>query len=334
MSGTASGIARYGLTSNPYTPRPLDPLTKEEQLATVAGALDDAESYVEEIAREGVPGFVLVSGRSGAGRTTIANHLLTCYRRARGITDPKRFIVPQREFSGQDPHDIFNRWVASLYTKLKGAGLAQLLGEEDFDFRHELSTRESMQRDTYSTFLADFLPALSAVLAQHGAAFGACFENLKDYNLARAAFESFADAPTLVLLTVLEYPREEDTIHVLFERHVPHGASAGFARYPIVDVALVTGSEAKILVQHHWARVTELDSPFDDAGLEQGFGDKPRTAGRVLQLTGHALENRAAIAGEGPLWPDARDELALHAELLSRLLAVADKLVPEPTVRI
>jgi hypothetical protein len=130
----ASGIARYGLQSNPYTPRPLDPLTREDRLHKVIwglNALVDAENYVERAVELEEAAFVLVSGRSGTGRTSVANHLFRHYRDKRGIGAATRFIVPKSRYSGQDPFDIFRQWVASLYAKLTREGLTPL-GAEGF----------------------------------------------------------------------------------------------------------------------------------------------------------------------------------------------------------
>jgi hypothetical protein len=327
----ASGIARYGLQSNPYTPRALDPLTREEQLHKViwgVHALAEAENYVERAVELEEAAFVLVSGRSGTGRTSVANHLLRHYRDKREIADTTRFIVPRSRYSGQDPFDIFKKWVTSLYAKLTAGGLTPL-GAEGFDLDQELATRQNLQEDTYATHLSVLLSQLAAVLQVKEAAFGVCFENVKDYRLVDASFEAFGETQTLVVLTVLDYPRTDDSIRVLFERHVPE-TGLGSRGYPVVELEPIRGRSAKELVQHRWSCAQpDVESPFDGTGLEQAFDDRLRTAGRVLQLTEHVLNWHAATVGEGPLWPDAREQLAFECDLLRRLMPEVDRSLPE-----
>jgi hypothetical protein len=328
---TARGIARYRLARNPYTPRALDPLSNAEALNKAVHAADlfeAVERYVADAAAAKESEFVLVSGRSGTGRTSVANHLMRCYRdNLEHIDDPARFVVPRTRFSGQDPFDIFLQWFTSLNGKLKRAGVTPL-GQQGWDFDAELASRSGLDADTYATYLLEFLPALAEVLETKGAGFAACFENVKDYGLVEAAFESFIDTPTIVVLTVLDYRRTQDSIRVLFERH--RAEVSGRSAYPALDLEPIRGVNAKELVQYHWMCASpEQDSPFDEVGLERSFGDRLRTAGRVLRITEHVLNTYAATLGEGPLWPEAREQLRLRSDVLEQMVPEADKVLPD-----
>jgi len=329
---TARGIARYGLEKNPYTPAPLDPLRREDRLhkhLRGVGALSEVETYIERAVGAGEPAFVLVSGRSGTGRTSVANHLLRHYWDKCLVADKKRFIVPTISYSGENPFEILTSWITNLYVKLKRAKLTPL-GSEGFDFDDELTRVEELPPNTYTAYLVELLPDLADVLESKGAAFGVCFENLQDNGLAKAAFATFAHTRTLVVLTALDYARGESSIHELFQRRDPTTSSSVNGRYPVLELDPIRGQDAKELVQYHWARAKpQVESPFDPIGLEKAFDDRVRTAGRVLQMTGHMLASHAASVGVGPMWPDARKELEFRGDRLEDLRDLADEWVPE-----
>ncbi len=333
MGSTFTGLARYGLSENPYRVAPLDPLRNGHELSErigIIGGLKSVESYIEHAAQAGETAFVLVQGKGGTGRTSVCNHLLRHHCAARQV-EPARFVVPDSRFKGQgqDSFDIFKCWLIALHGKLKRAKLTPL-GEDFPSLEEDLSTVGNLQREVFPTQVAQSLGDLAEVLDAKSAAFGACFENVRDFSLVNAAFEAFVEARTLVLFTILDYPRRRDGISVLYESHNPEARSID-GHYPILKLETIRGEIAKELVQFHWKRAKpNIESPFDDAGLVEVFDDQSRPAGRVVLLTQGALESHAQKVSPGPVWPADRENLAFERNRLCELIPRIDRDLPEP----
>lgn len=331
MPAVATGLARYGLHRNPYQRRPLDPLTKQQKLELpigVVGGLRSVEDYITRAIEAQETAFVLVQGKSGTGRTSICNHLLRHHCDERGI-DTAKFVVPKQQYSGQDSFDIFKSWIVSLYGRLQRAKLTPL-GHEGIDLDAELSSAQALDPSMYALRASAMLAAAADVLDTKSAGFGVCFENVKEYDLVTAVFEAFAEARTLVLMTVLDYPRTRGSIRALYERHPVEASSVQGSHYPTLDLEPIRGEVARDLIQFHWrCAAPGVESPFSDLGVAEAFDDQSRPAGRVVALTQGMLDTHAGTIEPGPSWPEDRDNLTFTRERLGRLLPIVSALLPE-----
>lgn len=330
MNGVVTGIERYGLQRNPYRGKPIDPLRTQQQLSGpigVAGGLSEVEAYIERAAAHGETAFVLVQGKSGTGRTSVCNHLFRHHCAARGI-DPSKLAVPKPKTVSQDSFEICRRWIIALYKELRRLGLTPL-GQEYPELEQQLATSAHLTQGLYAVQATESMANLAEVLDAKSAGIGACFENVKDFDLISAAFDVFAEARALVLFTVLDYPRTRDGISVLFEGHNPDAEAVEGGHYPILSLETIRGVAARDLVQFHWRSARPgVESPFDDDALVEVFDDHSRPAARIVLVTKEVLESHVATLGPGPVWPQAREQLAFESDRLKELVPRIDKVLP------
>jgi hypothetical protein len=323
----AIGIKRYGLDVNPYVPRALDPLRRPNDAALLTGLdrLEDVRQYITRAADARETAYVLVTGRSGVGRTSVANHLLAHFRDHCEVPAEK-FVVPHIRIKGHDDNLILRNWLKKLHGELQ---LRQLtpISDGGIELDDAIRTGEELNDvATYQTTAALWMRTLSDVLAAKGAGFAVCLENLESYDLIDAALTIFEEAATLVVLTALDYAETRESIRERFLQHSPVGHAQNGPSYPVVELEPLRGGDAMELIQTRWRSATTLVSPFDDDGLAQAFDDKLRPAGRVLRLTQEVLDFKTEAAGEGPLWPHA-DDLAISAGELRALVSRLDSLL-------
>lgn len=330
------GLARYGLAADAYRPKPLDPLRSDRLLDCIAGMtrrLKETEEYIDRAAAAHEPAFVLIKGKGGTGRTSLCNHLLARHCQALGI-ECEKYLVPDAKLKGQgqDPLVIFKRWLIRLRNSVVEARLGKLGEFEGINVDAEIKELRDAGNDlaTFGTEASLPMSVLTRVLESKDAGLGVLFDGVKDYGLLSLAFEAFADARTLVVATVLDYPRSHRGVTESFERRRPEGQALQAQRYPVLNLDPIAGTEARDLVQFHWdVEKPGVDSPFDAAGLERSFADKRRPAGRILTLTSKVMENHAHSAGPGPAWPADRDRLFFTEDMLARRVPEADDAVPE-----
>ena len=285
--------------------------------------LEQVEEYIERAVEAQEPAFVMVAGLKGTGRTSICNHLLYHYRRCRAIPD-KRLFVPQPHYQGEDPHAYFAAWLEQLYgdlddgdAPLGDAKLEAVLG----------SGNPLPSEQTYVDRARRLLRTASRLLAlDPAAAFAACIEDPRDYSLVRAAFSVFAQSQTLVLVTVLDPFDGHNRLKRLFRQHAPQSTTVHGSSYPVLELELVQGHEARDLIERRWRSCGNgHDSPFDGDGLESTFEHRRRTAGRVVLLTHGMLGLKAASAGHGAAWPEAKEELFLRGDQIRDLVTQIDR---------
>src|SRR5262245_2529987 len=114
-------LDRYGLENNPYRVK-LDPLSTDNHGTWVArvdgfAKLKSIEDDLEKAVNQKQSRFFLVTGRSGTGRTCVANYILARYRDLRGIP-PERFLVPPRNVNTHDEFITFKSWLIFLRTAI------------------------------------------------------------------------------------------------------------------------------------------------------------------------------------------------------------------------
>jgi hypothetical protein len=174
------GIARYGFDTNPFiNGGALDPLANSEDAELLDGipGLAEAEALIDRCRAKGQTAYVLVSGKRGAGRTSVCNRLLAHYRAELDFS-PEHFIVPEREFSGEDHHFVWLSWMTSMYYEALGRGLVPL-DAGGFKLDEILQTGKTLEdRQRYTTAGRYVMKACSEVLRAKKAAFAVCLARI------------------------------------------------------------------------------------------------------------------------------------------------------------
>jgi hypothetical protein len=300
------GIQRYGLRAMPYKRRrKLDP-EHDTSLCVLAGMkkVEDVKAYIAAAADADEPAFVMVSGKSGAGRTSVCNHLLATYRAARGIPS-ENFAVPRMKVAGDDDYVVMKNWITALYGDLQfRPGLTPLGKAGAVDLDVALDTLDGLMRETYRTKAAIWMKLTAQTLARGNkpAGFGVCLEDVPSFLTVEAAVSIFESVPTLVLFTVFDH---QQGVRDQFEALQVNTTTLPPAidSYPVLQLYDIAGQDAEELIQSRWPDESK-PSPFDGAQLASAFVT-PRSAGRIMVLTGRLLERKAAHPG--PKWPTAEE---------------------------
>ncbi len=324
-------MARYRLPANPYFPKALDLLNDTDDskllLRQLVSDLQQAQGYVERAADLGETAFVLVTGGRGTGRTTISNHLLAAYRTRREI-EPNKFFVPQRQCKGRDDHAIVINWFQSLYWALRADPAQELtVKEHTLDIDDVLLNGTNVQNPHFYRVNANALMkhATRILRDAHGAGFGVCLEMVEGEDVVNAVFDVFQDAETLVVLSPADTESSRMEVEKAFSDRPTSGQAVTDAAYPSIKLGPIAGEDAKSLIELRWRAATEehkrLELPFAAEGVIAAFDAKPRTPGRVLELTAgpadegsHAQHRRSLARRKG----GARDRLGVVSQSAER----------------
>lgn len=317
-----SGLQRYGISVSPFDrSRPLDPLRRLEDAPLLVGRerLDAIEAYIDAAVDADQTAYIMVAGLNGTGRTSVCNHLLEHYRRKQGVS---KLLVPEPNYEGRDPYVYYVKWLDELYGEAQMAGLVPL-GAEPVDLDVEFND-PIPNGNVYESKARRLMRAAAPAFAAKDARFAVCIEDPVNYEVVRAAFGIFEQAATIVLVTALD-PFEGHHPHKqLFRKRPPKSDTLSNHGYPVVELELVRGPEARDLVERRWESCrTGHPSPFDSDGLVDTFDRRHRTAGRVVVLSHKMLSYKAASAGHGPPWPT--DDLRLRRDQILELVTQIDR---------
>jgi hypothetical protein len=315
------GFERYGLTCNPfYSERALDPLSSgadESLLVDVDGfgSIPKVDKFLQAAIDKGEAAFFMIIGKSGTGRSSFANYVLTRYCKLKDI-DPKNLILPQREYSGHNKVVIFKKWFGFLRTQLNQKKLS--LGPElKADFQTYL---EKTDEATLEPNFQDLALRVSDLLSGSGKyGFGCCLEDVEDFKIIASAVEIFTPVPTVCVFTVKDYNDEHKEIIAPFRERCKKLAGG-----EIFELSQLSAAEVRKLVDRRWSSSCDRANPFDLECVEEVFGDRHRTIGLTLTLMARLIENKLANHPIGEEWPDA-DELGFTCEQLHGLVPSLEK---------
>jgi hypothetical protein len=304
----ARGLARYGFDDNPYRHQlnPINEPADRDRFARVANygqVLDAIDALVNKSVVAKEPGYLLISGGSGSGRTAVARYALAKYREARGIA-PERFLIPEKTLN-HSAVDVFAEWMIEL-----GA----LVEERQIDIgdvatKLEAGVIGTIPRNVMNSGLNRTARSVAATLqaTPRPAGFGVLLRAIPDLGLFTAALEIFKSAPTIVVATA------SNTLAGDVDREM-----TGFKHSlnPIHSV------DVPAIVTKRWKDFASADtpSPFNDAGLSAAFA-MSYPIEQVLLIVGQVLESRLASFPDGSKWPDA-PELVLDEGYIVRQVGV------------
>ena len=311
-----AGWERYGLTANPYRRGPLDAAggrDAEHSLCPVDGFRQVArlDLQIAAAVADRRPCFFLVQGRSGSGRTSVANHLLARYRWLRDLQpDRLAFIAEDR----LDHHTValLRKMVLDVYNAIDDRrwSLDGPLEQRLLDWAQ--ATLDELVRPHFRILMRQVTRALAVL--EPAAGFGILIEDVPAFEVIDAVLEVFADAETMVVFTVEDYSRAQvEVVRPYVDRE---RVGLQRARETVVELDSIYGSEVRDLVLHWWRMACRAAGhPFADSAIEEALGERPRTVGKVMSLMAAVLERRVLAIGAGPPWPDDRS-----LELTSRVL--------------
>jgi hypothetical protein len=274
---------RYGLQSNPFILRVLDPLQNAEDDGSLLRDIDGFSriNSVDEYLKDRVgspenpadrPAFVLITGSEKSGLTSASNEVLARYRRIRDVAD--RFVAVQVAATDHSISDLYRRWVAALYNRLRPKlQLLDTVSTKFYDAR-KLMDSKTLDYDLQSVFI-DLLPAMKA---NPGAVLGSCFEKIKSQQVIEVAQVVFENFPAVCVFTaqpgffdVDDFETRNADVHVLRLGHL-------------------NSEEVKKVLEKKWGQASSL--PFHVPTLGNFCENKKHTVGVVLTVAEKLLRKR------------------------------------------
>jgi hypothetical protein len=287
----------YNLAANPYEIK-FDPLKDRgaERVVCVGGVrrIRDLDTFLDAKGSR----YVLISGRSGTGRSTAARYLIWrwCDRRRVPLN---HLLIPDLDLSeeGYDEFAQLRRWARSLGDLAEGENLQLNTVQRE---RDELKSGD-LGADPDLT-LQDTLKKLCAAIAGQGFACAALFDGVGNPLLIHRALKVFKNAGVIVVFTLDDYD------NVIRRVAVPVLARFAGDDGERVELRLLEGADVRQLVLDRWRQDSPHDCPFDGDGIEQGFV-QPRTIRSVLGLLAWMLDWKQSTTNGDLRWPADRAPL-------------------------
>jgi hypothetical protein len=320
VSDTRLPYRLYGLADdNPYTHHELDPLMRPEdrkRWLDLDGFVD--RGLVLNHCRQAVenkgPAFVLVGGRNRTGRTSTANWIMDRYCDLRGVGE--RFVrvpVPVDDF------DVF-RWLRGAIVDLGDEVSAAVPGltQQVLDGAQEFSTIDKSA--AYEQRFRTWLRALSVNLASLADpyAFGVLFERVREPAFVAAAKRIFAKSQAAVVFTYDDYAHAQTADAERFE-------AEQFDDVAKVYLRPLASKQVRMLAQGRWAEASELEFPFDAAGLEHYYRNRVTPIRMVLKRLEDVLNYRLELASPNEIaWPENKS-LFMSQKWLAATLELVER---------
>lgn len=319
-------LARLGAKVDPYPPKSaIDPFTTGmpcDLLARVSSfeQLDRIDARLHRAIDEERPAYLLVTGRSGSGRSSMANCIMARYCHHRNLP-LDHFILPNRNAASNCAKlSAFKAWFTALRNDIfrRKLSLSKNLTERIPEYLKE-SDDDTMEAN-FQYLALEIAEELRAIGAEGRAPylFGCCLEDVKSYAIIKAALDIFREVQTVCIFTVGDYDNERMEIIDLFRtKHVGER---------FVQLHPLLGHDASRLLQRRWELLLGSDCPFpfDADELATALGDKPRTVGKILTLMNIMLQMKLNSTPPGEPWPHDPALRFTAAEL--RNIAVLDAL--------
>jgi hypothetical protein len=251
----------------------------------------------------------MITGKSGTGRSSLANYVLTQYCLLSKIPFDN-LIVPKREYEGHDKGYTLRQWFNYLRTEInkRKIGLGQ---ETKDDLTRYLANKDEFSLEPNFQDIANRISE-EILTETRPHKFACCIEDVEDFSIVDAALSIFAGVPTLCIFTVKDYPDQQEIIAPFREKCKKLTGSA------LLELSPLSGHEVSKLVEDIWTKSSELKNPFDLACIEKVF-KKPRSIGLALTIMANLIDDKLANHPEGAAWPHA-PELAFTCDYLKRLV--------------
>jgi hypothetical protein len=303
----------YGLTrGNPYVNRPLDPgYEVDRPLFLPLEVLPPEDVITAHIARTATAGgstAFLLSGRSGAGRTSLAHKIMHLYREARGIGDTFHIVRYKKV-----DHNSFTR-VSEIIKDIRNEVCRKHMNRWD-----ELTQRIPDRDDRDLTRLdlqtrADYLAFVMQNVkpAMH---FALLIDGIQDDAFMDTLAVVFRYVPAVVVVTRNAYDTA-DTVSAQRLSERPEWQE--WAMH--LELRPLTGPDVERITVNRWAAAAgDLVCPFDLVGVRHSFNQRSKPMGHAIQLLGWLLEGRLRQYEGNEPWP-AATELHLPAKWIEWMM--------------
>jgi hypothetical protein len=334
----------YRLAMNPFCNFALDPLKvrgSDRQFVAAEGfpkdeTLDNRlKSTVKQ--HKPKPAFFLVAGKSGSGRSSVANLILARYAAQLGVPGellfiPKYDFNPKAEDSvqglGRDSCDIFRAWFGDLQNLIDDAKIK--LGDELEKLFSETLNNLTNQNMAYSLqrlakrvaeALANLLDKATGTISTP-AAYGLLFEDVPTVEIIEDAFLIFKGVPVTCVFTTRNYDKKVDGDDIIGKFLANPGPFQ-----EVITLYPVGATEVSNVVHSRWKSACEvLDPlPFDPDEVGMVFGRPPRTIAQALSIMGELIGWKLRQqSGKSP-WPD-NDELRITRKQMEDIYPILERL--------
>jgi hypothetical protein len=306
----------YGLNGNPYVNRELDPRHEpDRRLMLPLGMLPaqaDIEDHIARTAHDGGSTAFLLSGRAGAGRTTMAHRIFHLYREALGVGDTFRLVR-----YGRIDHDSLAR-VNKIIKAVRNEVIRKHRNRRD-----ELMERipdaddgplDDLALQARADFIADVTQSVKPQMH-----LGLLIDGVQDETFMDALALAFQYVPAVIVVARDDY-NTADTASAqgLAERR----EWQRWAKH--LHLAPLAGSDVEQIATNRWHLAAgEVECPFEMAGVRSTFDQRREPVGRAIRWLGWLLEGRLKAYEGSERWPEA-PELRLPAKWIEQMVQWAE----------
>ncbi|MFF0177327.1 hypothetical protein [Micromonospora profundi] len=312
----------YGLSGNPYVNRELDPRREDDrQLLLELDVLPPLTQIREHIARAAAAdesAAFLLSGRTGAGRTTLAHKIFDLYREEREIGDTFHVVSYQKI-----DHDSLARVNAVI------KAIRNKISRNHPDRRDELMSRipnaegivpDELDLQARADFLAEVAQSVRPTMH-----IGLLIDGVQDDAFMDALAVAFQYVPAVVVVTRDAY-NTADTASA--ERLAERREWQRWARH--LHLSPLSGSDVQRIATNRWhIAAGEVECPFEADGVRSTFDQRREPIGRAIRWLGWLLEGRLKTYEGDERWP-AADELRMPARWIESMVQMAGKAPRDP----
>lgn len=304
---------RYGLTNgNPYVNRPLDPSCDTDQELflnlAVLPPLDTIRNHIARKAQGDGSTAFLLSGRSGAGRTTLAHMIVKLYREMHGIDETFHLA----RFNKKD-HDSLARTHRVLQS-----------------VRNEVMRRHGDRRQELKAAIPDIVDPNINEYGLQGQAdhladvmqdvkprmhLGLLIDGVQDDAFMDTMATVFERVPAVIIVTRDEY-RTADT-----------ASAKGLAERPEwqqwamhMHLRSLPGDDVEQITANRWrAAAGQVECPFELVGVRGALGQRRLPVGSAIKWLSWLMEGKLTTTKGDQRWPDAR-ELHITADWIESVV--------------
>jgi hypothetical protein len=320
MHSTEADYWTYSLTDgNPYVSRALDPRREDDRrmLLQFAGFPRpvDIDGHIESTVTNERSTAFLLSGREGAGRTTLARTIMHRYVERRDIAETFHLVT----FNDID-HDSRSR----AHKILKAIRNTIIRNGHWEDHREQLMREvpdgdgrglEELDLQGRAEFLAYYAEKLIAPTMSVGLLIDGVQEDSFMDTLA-VVFENVR----MVIVVTRDHYNTPDTASA--EGLAQRERWQKWAQH--VTLPPLTGDGVKVLASSRWdAAAPQLACPFDLDGLRDTFASRQEPVGRALSWLSWLLHWRLVEYEGTDRWPTA-EELGLPARWIETMVRRAE----------
>jgi hypothetical protein len=307
----AVDFSYYGLRRNPYRNQRLDPRVEDDRrLLVELQALpphDEIEEHITRTTRSDEQSTAfLLSGRAGAGRTTMAYRIFHQYREILGIDD----TFHQVEVGGID-HDSPAR-INRILKAIRNTVIRKHPDRRDalMEKIPDAGPRGDLDLQLQADFLADV--TRQVVPRMH---LGLLIEGVQDDGFMDTLSVVFQYVPAVIVVTRDDY-KTADTASA--ERLAARREWQQWAMH--LHLPPLGGTDVELVAANRWhSAAGAVECPFELDGVRSAFNQRRQPIAAAIGWLAWLLEGRLTGYRGDKRWPEA-DELRLPAKWIEDMV--------------